>query len=283
LLAEGENILSIIDHATTLGNEEVALSFTRSVMRYLDSKGYWHELLKYSERLRMIAESLNAKTIWAWICTQLTWLYSDQGRTEEAETLIRHSISLYQELGDLKGEVFAMNYLGYVFIEAQRYESAKEILNKAISLAQKHNDGDGIAFANYELANVARDCKEWENAKKYYELTINWCEEHEDEADLDMSFLMGARGNLGWVQFHLGNYPQGKELIKRSLTFFERMGGNGYTAILYLRLSAIEKALGNQEKAFDQLQKATFWIERLNMKRYIQEAQELRYELERDR
>jgi tetratricopeptide (TPR) repeat protein len=194
--------------------------------------------------------------------------------------LVRQGLSLYKELNNIKGICYALTHIGRVLRKSGKCEIAEKYFNKAFSLAQKYKYGDEIAATHFQVAKLSGYQKKWEDAKTHWEEAIRWCEEHEDDANLDISFFMGCIGNLGWVEFRLGNYLRSKELIERSLEFFKQFGGKGYTAILNLRLATIERTLGNRENALEYLQKTLFWAERLGMKRELHIARALLTELE---
>ena len=279
LLAEGENILSIIDRAIVLTRGEIALKFISPAVRYLGFNERRNERFRYGEQLYNIAQVLNDKRSFAWIC--LYWLsrhYISLGNLQRAEVLVRQSLSLYKEFGDIEGICFAMKNLGRVLRRKGEYEAAEDICEQAMSLAKQHNYGDGIAYVHLELGRLARDRKQWNAAKTHLEKAIEWCEQH-DEAGLDIQLLMAAIGNLGWIESQLGNYQRGKELVEKSLGFFEDIGGKGASTVFHLRLAYIENAIGSREDALKHLREVLFWAERLGMKRQLKRARPLLQEL----
>ena len=279
LFAEGENILSIIDRAIVADHGEIALKFIYPIVRYLDLKKSRNVRLAYGEQFSRIAQLLNDKRSFAWIC--LYWLsrhYISLGNTQRAEVLVRQSLSLYKEFGDIEGICFAMKNLGRVLRRGGKYQDAEEICEQAMTLAEQHNYGDGIAYVHLELGRLARDRKQWKAAKAHLEAAIEWCDQHE-EAGLDIQLLMAAIGNLGWIEFHLGNYQRGKELVEKSLAFFKDIGGKGASTVFHLKLAYIENSLGSQEEALKHLRETLFWAERLSMKRELERGQALLQEL----
>ena len=172
LLAEGENILTIIDWGISANSGEIALSFTRGIKRYLDLEEHRSKLSSYGGKLYLIAQTLNDRNILAWICVHwLCWIYMED-KNEYAETLLRQGLSLYQSMGNISGMCFAMNHLGRIFQMAGKIEEAKDIYSQALKLAQKYSYGDGIALNNSELGKFAETLGEWAKAKLYYELAI---------------------------------------------------------------------------------------------------------------
>lgn len=173
-----------------------------------------------------------------------------------------------------------MSHQARILRRLGKYKEAEEVLKQQMNLAQENGYGDGIANAHYEWAKLDRDRGKWESSRMHWKSSIDWCENHENEADLDVTVLLVAVGNLGWVEFHLGNRQEGKELIQRSLDSLEHIGGKGYLTTLRLRLAIVERSLGSREKALQHAQEAYFWAERLGMVRELEGARALLTELE---
>ena len=274
LLPEGENILGLIDWAVEIDRPKVALSFTRPLMRYLDIQGRWGELANYGERLYRLAQVAREDQTRAWICVHwLGWLYAEQDNSHKAETFAREGIDIYQSIGNLKGECLARIALARALRRGAEYAESEQVCRDAMRLSAESGYGDGIASAHAELAKLARDRMDWETSRGHWDQAIEWCEKHPDEADLDISFLMGALGNLGWIEYKLGNPKRGKELIERSLGFFTHMGGRGYATSLNLRMAIIEKALGNERAALEFARESAYWAEKLEMRSELEAVQ----------
>lgn len=274
LLAEGDNILALANWAVATDREEIALLLHWAILRYLDVEGRWAELVKYGELLYEIAQFLNNRRVLAWICTHwLGWLYGEQENAARAEAMAREGITLYREMGDKKGECFAIGFLSRALRKSRQLEAGREKAKEMLKLAQGINYNDGIAAAHDQMGKMARDLEMWADAKEHFDKARTWCEK--EEANLDVSMLMNILGNLGWVEFNLGNHERGKELCERSLDFFARMGGRGYSIVLQCQLAAIEIALGNYEKARQYAQEALYWAERLQMTRDTKTARTL--------
>ena len=280
LLIEGDNILLLIDKLIVAEQGEVALSFVRAIKRYLDMKGRYQELATYGETLQLIAQTKNNKHILAWLShSWLSWLYLTQGDIDHAMRSAIKSLSLYEELNDVKGKCFILTGIGRIFREKGEYAKAEEKFDQAIRLAKEFNLKDGIAATYFGLGILARDEEKWDEAKTYLQKVINWCEENVEDLNRDVSIHMSAMGQLGWVEFHLGNLQKAIDFVERSLMFVERFGGKFHATSLYFKLATIENALGNHEKAFQHAQEAHFWAERLGMVRELEGTKALLREL----
>ena len=280
LLLEGNNILSIVDWAISTDQEKIALPLTYATRWYLEITETVSKSIAYGEQFYRIAQSLNDKRTWAWVCNR--WLlrrYAYQGNYEYAEELARKSLSLYKELNDVKGICLAKNYLGGALRLAGKFQVAKEMYEQAMNFAIEHNYGDGIASIHFELGKLAQENKNWQEAKMHWKQVIDWCESHNNETDLGIVSLMSAISELGWVEFHLGSHSQGIELIERSLEFFDNKEWKGFTARLHGRLGHIQKILGNKSQALEHFKEALFWAERLGMERQLEGAKALLNEL----
>jgi LuxR family glucitol operon transcriptional activator len=274
LMAEGENILALAEWAIGVGRPEIVLKLHYPILRYLDVEGRWVEVIRYGTFLYDIAQSLNARRTMAWICTHwLSWLYGEQGDVSRSEKLAREGIALYRALEDKKGECLSLAFLSRAFRKGGRFEESRKTVQQMLQFAQDIGYSDGVATAHDQLGKIARDLSIWTEAKEYFDRARAWCEG--EDANLDISLLMNIYGNLGWTEFHLGNHERGKELCERSLDFFRRIGGRGYTTALHCQLADIELALGNHQKAREHAKEALYWAERLQILRDAKRAREL--------
>jgi tetratricopeptide (TPR) repeat protein len=281
LIAEGENILSIVDSAIAYGSLDIALGFVRATMYYLEIQGSYNRLVDYGERLLGIAELKNDKRASAWICEYwLAWPYAEQGKFERAERVARIGLALYEELKDKKGICFGMRQLGRVLRLRGNLQEDKDLCNRAMELALKSSYGDAVADIHFELGRLARDCETWEDARFHFRFAVDWYEQNQDQTDLGINFFMGAIGNLGWIEFKIGNSEEGKKLIERSLNFFEHIGARGNTTTLQCRLAFIEYQLGNRQAALKCAEKAHLWAEKLGMIRELDASRRLLSELD---
>ena len=280
LQIEGDNILLLIDNLIANAHGEIALSFVRATKRYLDMQGRYRELVEYGDKLLLIAKEKNDKHTLAWLLYYwLAWVYLTQKDIDCAMKCAKESLSLYEELNDVKGKCFILAGIGRIFREAKKYDEAEKQFDQATNLAKENNLNAGIANALFGLGILARDREEWNKAKEYLQKVVNWCEENIEELDMDIDSHMAALGNLGWVEFHLGNPQKGRDFMERSLMFVGRFGGKLHEGKLHFQLATIEKVLGNREKALQHAQEAHFWAERLGMVRELEGAKALLREL----
>lgn len=276
LLVEGENILSIVDKAINTGDGKITTLLAHAVVHYLEMKGRWTELISYGEQLETFAQTLNDQKTWAWLCVHcLGWIHATQGNYTEAENFTRRGVSLYQDLGDTKGECIALYYWGRVIRKSGNADRAEKIYKQAMELAQTHSYGNEIAGIHHELGKLALNREQWDKARVHFQASIEWWDEHAEGRDIDQASLMWIKGNLGWVEYFAGNYHDSKKLIERTLSFFERMGSKAHTTTLYARLGTVEKTLGDSEEAIKHLKKSVFWAKRLGLTTVLQNAQEL--------
>jgi tetratricopeptide (TPR) repeat protein len=277
---EGENLLAITDWAIMTGHRDIAMGIIYATQRYL-TLYHVDKWQTYATQLYQAVQELNDKHTQAWIGSRwLAPVLAHQGQTDKAKDLAEQSIALYCELQDLHGQCFAMNSLGRVLRVAGNYQAAETVLLQAESLAQNHQYDEGIVATRFELAKLDRDRDEWEQAKQYWEMIIAWLEEHEEGSEFDISSLMAAREQLGWAEFHRGNYQRAKVLVTDALTFFEQHGGKRPITMLHFRLAKIEAALGDYESALQYIREVLYWAGRLNMKRELKETQKLLKELQ---
>jgi len=280
LIAEGDNICTIVDHALTLHKEKTALSFAHPLILYLDITGREIELKEYSEALYFLAQITKDKPLQAWFNVYVFGWYVPPGEEEQAEQCVSKGLQLYDELNDKKGMWFAMTRLGRIARMMGTYDVSERYYTAVLKEAQAHNFAYGIADVYFGLGNLAIAQQDWESARRYFEQVIEWCEKEDDnEERADISFWQTTCSKLGWVEYNLGHYHRGRELLEESLLFLKQIGGKRNFINVHLRLARVEDALGNSAAAAEHGQQALFWAERLGIQQKHKEAIELLSEI----
>jgi tetratricopeptide (TPR) repeat protein len=280
LIAEGENICTIVDHALTGKQEKTALVFSHPLILYLDITGREIELKEYSESLYFRAQITKDKRLQAWFNVYVFGWYVPPGEEKQAEQCVSKGLKLYDELDDQKGRWFAMTRLGRIARMMGKYDDSEQHYTTVLKEAQVYGDAYGVADACFGLGNLSIAQQDWENAKGYFENVIEWCEkEADDEERADISFWQTTCSKLGWVEYNLGHYERGKELLEDSLLFLKQIGGKRNFINVHLRLARVEEALGNPAIASEHGQQALFWAERLGIQQKHKEALELLSEI----
>jgi eukaryotic-like serine/threonine-protein kinase len=172
---------------------------------------------------RKVAESLVA----------LGLLRKDQGKLDEAETLVRQGLEMSQRASSASGaeaaradSLKAMVALGSVLEVRAKYDQARQILESALKLQPQNRDATSATTENLtELANVY-----------FYQGQYDQSEKLNNQAlDIDQRLLGNENpavaqelNNLGAIEMNRGNYPASEAYYRRALAITEAWYGTDH-------------------------------------------------------
>ncbi len=71
-----------------------------------------------------------------------------------AQSLLRESMALYQELEDTRGYAHAVQFLGDVYFYQGDYATARPLIEQGLALCQDMGDAWHVAFGLNDLAQI---------------------------------------------------------------------------------------------------------------------------------
>ncbi len=82
-------------------------------------------------------------------------VYLEQGRRDDAITVLRESLTMHRETGDVHSQAVALGYLGRAYQEAEDEEQARESWTRALAIYRKLGDVTEAATIEEALAAFA--------------------------------------------------------------------------------------------------------------------------------
>lgn len=135
-------------------------------------------------------------------------IYDMQLKLEEAMDAYQNSLVIFREVRDKNGQGNCLNQIGIIHGKLNQVEQAKICLGQSIEISVGLNDLAGVLASKNNLANILQRQGFLIESKKIYQELI---EIHERE-NLDFSERIHVLGNLGNIEFKLGNYQQAREI-----------------------------------------------------------------------
>lgn len=140
--------------AAECGRPDHAVRMTLSVLRYLESGGYFAEAERMHEHALVAARGAGDPVAEAHLLTGLAVMCAQQGRYVPSIERLGQAVALCREHGDSAGEARALGNLGHVQQRQGRYREAAEALRAALLLCQRVGDPAGEARAAGNLGHV---------------------------------------------------------------------------------------------------------------------------------
>ena len=152
---------------------------------------------------------------------------------EKAQQTLKHSLSLYRELGDRWEEAASLCELGWVTFRLGSYEEARWLHEESVSIWRSLGGLKEIARALHGLSAVALHQGQLEEAERLIRESISVRQGNGDQIG-----LMRVYGHLGLVLAVRGQYAEAQTLFEQVLAFYNEIGE---------RVSALEALRGLAE------------------------------------
>ncbi len=206
------------DRARQPERVEARVRFVGALWRFWHVRGYLSEGRQWLERAvsgsagasaAMLAKALRGLGGIAWA----------QGDYALARSAQEESLSLYREIGNLRGVAASLNNLAVIAIEQADLSSARSLFEQSLALRRTLADQRDVASSLNNLAVVAREQGDYPSASTFLEESLAICRE--------LKFKQGiasALNTLGTVSYVLGHYQLARAQLAESLTVYHELG-----------------------------------------------------------
>lgn len=169
---EQDNLRAVLAWALQQHRPAMGIQLADSLHRFWYTRGRLSEGYRW---LRDLLVSMNApedaqagEDLRARALALVAELATDQGEYEQAAQLGEESLTLYQSLGDPRGEGFVLNVLGTAAAYQGYYQRAETLCTQALDLCRRVGDqwGEGASLNN--LGMIAREQGKSERAVALY-------------------------------------------------------------------------------------------------------------------
>jgi len=221
-----------------------------------------HQHLKRARRLAHEAKSLALEgDILRWVGNNAFW----QNRYTESIDYLTQALAIHRDVGDLRGELSALNNLGYIHKTLGDLRQAANFYESAHEICQKINDklAEGVILTN--LGGLALDLGQFETAENTLARAA------EIRADIGNEEGLAMAENLMGNLFHqTGIYDQSLEHYQKALAINTKIDHEKQTCETLNGLSALYRELGDNDHAQDLLNKSFSRNTDKNAPRHIQ-------------
>jgi tetratricopeptide (TPR) repeat protein len=125
------------------------------------------------------------------------------GEYEEAADLFQEAHSIYEKLGDRKGQAEMLNNLGAVRTQEERYDAAAEAFEEARSVFESLEDNNGLAQTLGNLGTMYRYQGDNDTAVEHLKRAIDLLHEVGDREKEAATLALISRirlGQLRWLE-----------------------------------------------------------------------------------
>ena len=156
------------------------------------------------------------------------------------------ALSLYEELGDLRGQADALNNLGIDAYFAGDWVEAADLYGRSRALHERVGDTYNVAKLNNNLAEIYSDQGRLDEARDLFAGAVEACElvGHRELANL-------GRSNLGYVEARAGNLDEASSLLAEAAATFEELDAGSFVLETKVRQAEVAALSGDGGRALE--------------------------------
>ncbi len=263
LEAEHDNLRAALTWSLTLqGDTEVGLQLTGALSHFWYVRGHHSESrvwLQSALERGSDATAARAKVLFG--AGQLAWF---QGELARANTLLKESLTLCQDLGDRVGAAYALLFLGRTAISQGDHRRGGTLVEKSLALFRRQEIMWGVAWALIVLGAGALSEGNVSGATAKFEESLAIYQNLENVQGTALSLLY-----LGRAACLRGDDARSNTLLEKSLALFKDLGDLRGVAEVLLELGRVAHAQGNDTSALGLCRESLVLSRKLGDKSYI--------------
>lgn len=195
---------------------------------------------------QVIRQARHSKNLYeeARACTNLGYLYVEEGHWHRAEVLCCHALTIFETINSDHGRAHTENHLGFLYTRQSIWDRAKHHLEQACAIWRSMGDNHGLmrGFINLGSLYNERECPDL--ALSALEKARQCAELAGEEAEIGTVYL-----NIG-VAYRLKGEPvQAEACAWRAEEVFRRFSNSSYLTLVWINLGAAYTDQGRWQEA----------------------------------
>ncbi len=274
---EKENLKKLIYICFKAGQFEEVLELGRKISSFFMVRGYWQEIIRYGEvgvkSADVIEDNISLITISIDI---LGWTYLKMGDLDTAESWIKKGLEIATKINDQKRIGVGIRFLGKVAFERDKIENAIEYTKNALDISKEINYNI-LEFHLYsDLGRIRLKQNKYKEAESEFKKSIEGFKKINKE-----NRTISKLAYLGDALCLQDNFEESEDYYNQCLLISQKYGRKDTLARAKLGLAKINEKRNNLKEALNLTNEAYNLFEKLGMKKYINESQEMIDRLEK--
>ena len=157
LEAEWPNLRAGFDFVADEGtrDDEAVQDYTWAVDKFLDTRGYWDEDLRWLLEASKACEELGDRAGLATTYNNIALIYDARGDYDGALEWYEKSVPIFGELGDRAGLATTYNNIAAIHHARGDYDAALEWYEKSVAITEELGHRAGLAVTFHNMGHVA--------------------------------------------------------------------------------------------------------------------------------
>lgn len=186
--------------------------------------------------------------------------YHISGKYDSAKYYYLKSLALFNDIDDLLNKCKIFNNLGLLNSTQEYYQLALKYYYKSLEMAKSLNDHESILRANNNIGIVYENLAEYDRALLHYKRIID----HEDVNEQHPELYNNAIGNIGIIHLYKKNRDSAFYYINKAMEYFKKVNDNYGLSQSYGYLAELHQSGTNTHHALKALELSNFYAEKTN-------------------
>jgi predicted ATPase len=243
LEAEHDNFRVALARSLETGEAESALRIGGALWRFWNVRGY------FSEGRRWLGTGLSEggtapSSVKARASLGLGYLELRQGDYVRAVEDLEASLSLYREVGDRRGEAYALCFLGWIALDRSELQRAEALLEESLALSRAAGTPRDVSVALNALAMLHVYRGAYASATAMQEESLSLAREASD-----VQIIAILTYNIGFAAAITAEYERAEAFIREAQELFREVGDRGMAPLAKSRLGFLALSRNDPERA----------------------------------
>jgi predicted ATPase/class 3 adenylate cyclase len=243
LEAEHDNLRAALSRSLEAGDSGSALRIGGALWRFWNVRGHFSEGRRWLTA-GLSGEGAAAASLRARASLGLGYLELRQGDYPRAVEDLEVSHSLYREIGDRRGEAYALCFLGWIALDRNEFDRAEELLEESLALSRAAGTARDVSVSLNALAMLKVYRGDHERATAMQEECLSLAREAGD-----VQIIAVLTYNLGFTAAMTGEYERAEAFVREAQALFREVGDRGMAPLASNRLGFLALSQDDPDRA----------------------------------
>lgn len=222
--------------------------------QFTQAVNHYRRVIRLARQTRNFYEEARA-------CTNLGYLYIEQGHWYRAEVLCCYALTIFELINNDHGRAHTENHLGFLYVRQGIWEKAQEHLERACTIWQLMSDYHGLMRGLINLGVLYNEIENPDQTLITLKNALHYAQLAGEEAEIGTIYL-----NIGAAYQLKGDSVQAEVYAWQAEAIFRQFSSSSYLALVWINLGAAYTGQGRWQEAEQYLETA------------LKECQLLKYE-----
>lgn len=205
---------------------------------------HYHRVIRLARQSKNLYEEARA-------CTNLGFLYIEEGHWYRAEVLCGYALTIFETINSDHGRAHTENHLGILYTRQRSWGKAKSHLEQACILWQAMNDQHGLMRGLINQGLLHNDMEQYNEALSFLEKALQLAKLTGEETEIGTIYL-----NMGIAHGQKGELARAEAFTWQAEAIFRRISNSLHLILVWNNLGIVYTGQKKWKEAREYLEMA---------------------------